>query len=324
MGLVRSPYDRSSGGVTSVNGDAGPEVVLDSVTPAAHQSTHRIGGADALPAASTSTPGLVQLASSGETTAGEAVQASDTRLSDPRQPSTGTTPERGQALVYTGTAWDSGGWSWHTSGHGWRAPASGSTPSAYNGTVTYSNIGSSATVVQMDGLPAIQQTSAAGDPGYQPSAYTAIRGTADYTVFAQSVCITSSLAGMTYYRVGVGAAAMTGLGVAGSDASPARVALLVKPDGTVYLETADGSTNTLTQLSGLTYAAGDVILCELAWTTAKALARVRKAGAATVYTASTTSSIPGGSVDLAPTASLRRASGTATVQHSEMVVRRVR
>ena len=49
-------------------------------TPTAHQSTHRIGGSDALPAASQSVPGLASLSAHDGTTAGKVVQADDPRL----------------------------------------------------------------------------------------------------------------------------------------------------------------------------------------------------------------------------------------------------
>ena len=77
--------------------------LTDSRTPTAHATSHQDGGADELaldgsqvtsgtvagarlPAASTTAAGIVELATSAETTAGLAVQASDTRLSDSRTP----------------------------------------------------------------------------------------------------------------------------------------------------------------------------------------------------------------------------------------------
>jgi len=77
--------------------------LTDARTPTAHAASHQDGGADELaldasqvtsgtlaaarlPSASTTAPGIVELATSAETTAGLAVQASDTRLSDSRTP----------------------------------------------------------------------------------------------------------------------------------------------------------------------------------------------------------------------------------------------
>ena len=54
--------------------------------PAAHGTTHNADGVDPINAATTLVGGIVELATSAETTAGLAVQASDTRLSDSRTP----------------------------------------------------------------------------------------------------------------------------------------------------------------------------------------------------------------------------------------------
>ncbi|MBI4869212.1 MAG: hypothetical protein HY816_19910 [Candidatus Wallbacteria bacterium] len=58
----------------------------NSRTPTAHQSSHQIGGSDALPAASSGTAGLVKLAPSGAVSPTYAVEADDPRLSDSRTP----------------------------------------------------------------------------------------------------------------------------------------------------------------------------------------------------------------------------------------------
>ncbi|MBI4869213.1 MAG: hypothetical protein HY816_19915 [Candidatus Wallbacteria bacterium] len=58
----------------------------DSRAPTVHQLSHRIGGGDALPAADTSTPGLVALATDGESSGTKAPAANDSRLSDARTP----------------------------------------------------------------------------------------------------------------------------------------------------------------------------------------------------------------------------------------------
>ncbi|MBI4869214.1 MAG: hypothetical protein HY816_19920 [Candidatus Wallbacteria bacterium] len=58
----------------------------NSRTPTAHQSSHRIGGSDQLPAASTGTAGLATLATDGESSSSKAVAANDSRLSNARAP----------------------------------------------------------------------------------------------------------------------------------------------------------------------------------------------------------------------------------------------
>lgn len=58
----------------------------DDRDPTSHGSSHASDGTDPIPAATESVRGTVELATSAETTAGLAVQASDTRMSDARTP----------------------------------------------------------------------------------------------------------------------------------------------------------------------------------------------------------------------------------------------
>jgi hypothetical protein len=77
-------HENSGGDEINVTGLSG--VLADPQTPTTHGSSHASDGSDPIPAATTSVRGTVELATSAETTAGLAVQASDTRLSDARTP----------------------------------------------------------------------------------------------------------------------------------------------------------------------------------------------------------------------------------------------
>jgi trimeric autotransporter adhesin len=128
------------------------EVDLGSLAGTLTDTQHGDRGNGTLHSAATiSTPGFVQLAASGGTTAGQAVQASDTRLSDSRAPSgsaggdlggtypnptvaklqsramASTAPSDGQAIV-----WDNAGSTWKP------GTASGGTPAAHASTHQHS------------------------------------------------------------------------------------------------------------------------------------------------------------------------------------------
>lgn len=71
----------TSGGTTATMAVIGSDSRLSNArTPSAHQGSHRIGAVDALPAASTTTCGIVGLNSSSGTTASMAIAGNDTRI----------------------------------------------------------------------------------------------------------------------------------------------------------------------------------------------------------------------------------------------------
>lgn len=229
----------------------------------------------------------------GATTAGAALTALGGQASDSDLTTIAAlSPAQGQGL-----GWDGAGWAAlympmaRSVEVGFTIPSSGNTPSPRNHVVTYTNIGTTVSFTTVDGEPAYSITATTNNIGYTPSAYTSFAvPTTGAIVLEQVWQIQQTLTNYDLSRLCLTSGTVAA--VAESTASPARVCLLVKPDGSTLLETSDGATRNAATVTGLTWASGTAYQVLLIENSTSASVRVRAAGSTTVYTATTGSTLP--------------------------------